>query len=538
MDITKIPKWMGAESLLQFKKAALPNETPYDAFKRVSDGDEELFGYLWNGYLGLATPVLANYKTDRGLPISCFSSVVEDSLDGIFETGHEIARLTKSGGGTAVDMSSLRGRGAPIRGYGTSNGVVAWCKLYDVITDKVRQGNVRRGALAVYLDANHIDIEEFLRIRRPEGDPRNQCLDLHHAVKFDDAFMNRIVDGDPSARKLWAEVLKTRLETGEPYLFFTDNANKGYHFPAKPDYYVRASNLCNEIYLHSDEENTFVCCLSSLNLARYDEWKDTRVVEKAVELLDNVMEEFIIKARNIPGLEKAVNFAVNSRALGLGVMGFHTLLQMKSLPYGSKEAFKLNYEIFKLIKERAYRASEILAIKGVPNWVQGLNRRNSHLIAIAPTYSNSIVSGFVSEGINLIPANAYLHRSSQGSFIIRNKQLEALDILTEEDWKKVVAARGSIQGLKLDPQLKQVFLTAREINQLDHINMAGIRQDFIDQGQSLNIFCNYDVPKSVFNEWHLTAWRLGLKGLYYVRASAATKGDVVNYSSDCTACEA
>lgn len=535
----KVPDWMGAESLLQFQKAALPGETPYDAFKRVADGDDELFEHLWKGYLGLATPVLANYKTERGLPISCFSSVAEDSLDGIFSTGHEIARLTKAGGGTAVDVSDIRGRGAPIRGYGTSNGVIAWCKLYDVITDKVRQGNVRRGALAAYLDANHSDIEEFLRIRRPEGDPRNQCLDLHHGVKFDNVFMERVINGDKEARAIWGEALKTRLETGEPYMFFTDNANADVNFPAKPDYRVRASNLCNEIYLHSDVDHTFVCCLSSLNLAKYDEWKNTRVVERAVRLLDDVMEEFIQKASSLPGLERAVRFAVKSRALGLGAMGFHTLLQSRGLPYGSKEAFKLNNQLFKTIKERAYEESTVLGEeRGVPEWVAGLGRRNSHLLAIAPTYSNSIVSGFVSEGVNLIPANAYLHRSSQGSFIVRNKHLESLNLLTEKDWQSVVAARGSVQHLNIDPHLKEVFLTAREINQLDHINMAGVRQQYIDQGQSLNIFCNYDVPKGVFNNWHITAWKLGLKGLYYVRASAATKGDVVNYSSDCVACEA
>lgn len=535
----EIPNWMGPESYIQFQKAALPGESPRAAFLRIADGDEELFSYLWEGYLGPSTPVLANYRTDRGLPISCFSSVVEDSLDGIFDTGHEIARLTKSGGGTAADMSLLRGRGAPIRGYGTSNGVVAWCKLYDVITDKVRQGNVRRGALAVYLDSEHVDIDEFLRIRRPEGDPRNQCLDLHHAVKFSDEMMNRVVDGDPKARDIWSTVLKTRLETGEPYLFFSDNANSDVNFPAKPDYKVSASNLCNEIYLHSDVDHTFVCCLSSINLAKYNEWKNTRVIEKSIELLDNVMQEFIDKASVMPGMEKAVRFAVKSRALGLGAMGFHTLLQSQGLPYGSKEAFKLNSDIFRLMQERAYSESERLGReRGVPEWLVGLGRRNSHLLAVAPTYSNSIVSGFVSEGVNLIPANAYLHRSSQGSFIVRNKQLESLGILSDKDWQSVVASRGSIQHLNIDPAIKEVFLTAREINQLDHINMAGIRQQYIDQGQSLNIFCNYNVPKAVFNQWHITAWKLGLKGLYYVRASAATKGDVVNYSSDCAACEA
>ena len=533
------PEWLTGDSLIQFKKSSLPGETPYDAFHRVARGNTKLFDYLWKGWIGLSTPVLANFNTDRGLPISCFSSVAEDSLDGIFETGHEIARLTKNGGGTAVDISDLRGRGSPIRGYGESNGVIAWCKLYDVITDKVRQGNVRRGALAIYLDSDHSDIDEFLRIRRPEGDPRNQCLDVHHGVKFSNSFMNRLEEGDLRSRNIWEVVLKTRLETGEPYIFFSDNANADVSLPGKPDYTVRASNLCNEIYLHSDKDHTFVCCLSSLNLAKYDEWKDTDVVDVVIELLDDVMEEFIVKAKVIPGMEKAIRFAESSRALGLGVMGFHTLLQSKRLAYGSKEAFKLNHLIFKQLKEQSYEASRRLgASRGVPRWAEGTGRRNTHTIAVAPTYSNSIVMGFVSEGINLIPANAYLHRSSQGSFIKVNKELKEMGILSEQDWESVVAHKGSIQHLDLDPEVKKIFLTAREINQLDHINMAGVRQQFIDQGQSLNIFCSYDVPKNVFNQWHLTAWRLGLKGLYYVRASSASKGDMVNYSSDCSACEA
>ncbi len=533
-----VPGWMGSESLIQFKKSALPGETPRDAFNRIAGGDDKLFTYLWNGWICPSTPVLANYNTPRGLPISCFSSVAHDSLDGIFNTGHEIARLTKNGGGTAVDFSLLRGRGSPIRGYGTSNSIVAWCKLYDVITDKVRQGNVRRGALAIYLDAEHTDIEEFMRIRRPEGDPRNQCLDVHHGIKLSNRFMSKVEEGDPHARQVWGEILRTRLETGEPYLFFSDNANADINLPGKPDYKVSASNLCNEIYLHSDTEHTFVCCLSSLNLTKYDEWKDTDVVSVAIRLLDDVMEEFIQKASLLPGFENSVRFAKASRALGLGVLGFHTMLQAKSIPYGSTEAAKLNYNIFKQLREQSYAASEALGVeRGVPEWARGTGRRNTHTMAIAPTYSNSIVSGFVSEGINLIPANAYLHRSSQGSFIKTNAELLKLGLLSEEDWTSSVAMKGSIQHLDLDPHVKSVFLTAREINQMDHINMAGIRQQFLDQGQSLNIFCNYDVPKNIFNQWHLNAWKLGLKGLYYVRASAASKGDVVNYSTDCVACE-
>jgi ribonucleoside-diphosphate reductase alpha chain len=533
----EVPFWMGEESLEQFKKSALPNESPLDAYTRIAGGNEKLLEYLYKGWICPSTPVLANYNTDRGLPISCFGSTPEDSLDGIFETGYEIARLTKSGGGTSVNMSNLRGRGKAIRGNGTSNGVVAWCKLYDTIIDKVRQGNVRRGAVALYVDAYHSDFEEFLRIRRPEGDVRNQCLDTNIAISISDAFMDRLIKGGKTERDIWQKILKERLETGEPYIFFEGNANKDVNFPNFPEYKVSASNLCSEIMLHSDTNHTFVCCLSSLNLAKYDEWKDTDVVEVAITLLDDVMEEFIKKAKKLAGLDKAVRFAEKSRALGLGVLGWHTLCQKNLLPIGSRVAAQLNLKIFKQLRRQSYEASTRLAEgRGVPEWCEGLDRRNSHLLAVAPTFSNSIVSGFVSEGVNPISSNAYMHRSSKRSFVRRNKELEELKLLTEHDWDSVVEAGGSIQHLDLDPLVKNVFKTAKEINQLDLITLAGTRQKYIDQGQSVNIYCTYDVPKHVFNMWHLEAYSNGLKALYYVRSSAALKGDVVNYSKECEAC--
>ncbi len=532
------PNWMLDASHEQFIKSAPKGETPKDAYTRLANGDNKLFAYLWRGWICPSTPVLANYKTDRGLPISCFSSVADDSLDGIFETGYELARLTKAGGGTAVDISALRGRGEPIRGNGSSNGIVAWAKLYDTIIDKVRQGNVRRGAVALYLDAYHIDFDEFIRIRRPEGDPRNQCLDTNIAVKISDRFMNNLLDGCSLERNIWSKILKERLEMGEPYIFFEDSANKDVHFPDFPGYKVGASNLCSEIMLHSDLEHTFVCCLSSLNLAKYDEWKDTDVVEIAIRFLDNVMEEFIFKAKQLPGFEKAVRFSEKSRALGLGVLGWHTLLQKKMLSMESREAAKLNLEIFKKLKSDSRRASELLGQeKGCPEWVKSLGRRNSHTLAIAPTFSNSIVSGFVSEGINPISSNAYLHRSSKKSFIRHNEELKSLNILSDEMWQQVVSNKGSIQQLDIDPEVKEVFKTAKEINQADLIALAGTRQLYIDQGQSLNLYCTYDVPKNVFNSWHINAWKQGIKALYYVRSSAATTGDVVNYSTNCMSCE-
>lgn len=533
-----IPDWMGEASYEQFNKSACEGETPRDSFLRIAKGNNKLFDYLWRGWLCPSTPVLANYNTDRGLPISCFSSLVEDSLDGILATGDEIARLTKAGGGTATDLSAVRAKGAVINTVGKSNGVVGWCKIYDTIIDKVRQGNVRRGAVAFYLDAYHGDIQEFLRIRRPEGDPRNQCLDSNIAVKISDDFMRNLLAGGKYERDIWAMILKERLEMGEPYIFFSDNANKDVNFPDFPEYKVSASNLCSEVMLHSDINHTFVCCLSSLNLAKYDEWKDTDVVNVAIELLDDVMEEFIIKTQNMVGFERARRFAMRSRAVGLGVLGWHTLCQKRMISIESREAAKLNNTIFKQLKADAINASIQLAQeRGCPDWCKSLGRRNTHVLAVAPTFSNSIVSGFVSEGINPISSNAYLHRSSKKSFIKYNQQLIDLNILNEEQWKEVENNSGSVQSLDIDPHVKEVFKTAKEINQLSLINLAGTRQQYIDQGQSLNIYCRYDVPKNIFNMWHIEAWKQGLKSLYYVRSSAAAKGDTVNYSPTCSSCE-
>ncbi len=531
------PNWMSDASLEQFKKSALPNETPRDCYTRIAKGNNKLFEYLWKGWICPSTPVLANYNTDRGLPISCFSSVAEDSLDGIFHTGYELARLTKSGGGTAVDISDLRGRGAPIRGNGTSNGIVAWCKLYDTIIDKVRQGNVRRGAVALYCDVYHSDFDEFLRIRRPEGDPRNQCLDTNIGVKISNNFMNNLFDGKELERHLWAKILKERLEMGEPYIFFEDNAQTkiGLNYT---DYKVRASNLCSEIMLHSDKDHTFVCCLSSLNLAKWDEWKDTDVVDVAIDMLDDIMQEFIEKAKALPGMEKAVRFAEKSRALGLGVLGWHTLCQSKLLPLDSREAAKLNLQIFKQLNQQTYETTLRLGNeRGCPEWCKALGVRNSHTMAVAPTFSNSIVSGFVSEGVNPISSNAYLHRSSKRSFTKYNDELEKLGVMTEDMWSECINNKGSVQSLDIDSHIKEVFKTAKEVNQQVLIDLAATRQPYIDQGQSVNLYCTYDVPKNIFNQWHISAWQQGLKSLYYVRSSAASSGDAVNYDKGCSSCE-
>lgn len=325
---------------------------------------ERFFDAFWKGWLGGATPVLANMGTERGLPISCFGATMPDSVDGIFKTVHELAMLSKHGGGVGIGMSRIRGRGAEIKQgkNGKSEGVVPWAKVVDSATIATSQGSVRRGASSVNLHVDHVDIKEFLRIRRQTGDVNRQCLNLHHCIVISDQFMEKVEQGDREARELWVEILKERMETGEPYIMFEGNVNK-----ANPESYkknglkVEMTNICSEITLHTDEDHSFVCCLSSLNLAKWDEWKDTDLPKIAVYFLDGVMSEFIDKARSIPGFERTVRFAEKSRALGVGVMGWHTLLQQKGVPFESFRAMQLNSEIFRTIQQKTREASMEMA---------------------------------------------------------------------------------------------------------------------------------------------------------------------------------
>lgn len=558
----KAPDWLTDEGLKTLLSGyLLPNETPVDMYKRVSKAaasrlkmpelESDFFDVIFKNWLCLATPVASNFGTDRGLPISCNSVHVDDSIDDIFKKAHEIAVLSKNGAGVGVYVGDIRGRGAPIKGNGKSEGIVPWCKLYDTTTTVVSQGSVRRGAVAVYLDIDHVDIEEFLAIRRPTGDVNRRCLNIHHAVCLSDDFMKRVESGDQKARVLWIEILKTRFETGEPYLFFKDNVNnqrpESY---IKNNLYIKTSNICNEIYLYTDPQHTFVCCLSSLNVARYDEWKHWKspksgktLIELAVYFLDAVLEEYIAKAKKIDGMQNAVRFAEKSRPIGIGVLGWHTYLQEKGLPFDSFDAMLINAEIFKKIKDESDKATlELGAQFGVPLWCQGTGRRNSHCIAVAPTVSNSIISGSVSAGIEPIAANVYLLKTAKGTFVRKNPTLQKLLQIkgkdTDDVWKSINLNDGSVQHLPfLSKEEKEVFLTAREINQFAIINQAGQRQKYIDQGQSVNLFFAKNSDPKYIHEVHFEAWRQKLKGLYYLRAESVLKGDSVSRQKDeCTAC--
>jgi ribonucleoside-diphosphate reductase alpha chain len=551
------PEYFDEISLATISKGyLLPGETPKKAYRRVAaatamrlnrpDLENKFFKIIWNGWLGLASPVLSNMGTDRGLPISCFGVDTPDSIRGIGLTNAELMKLTSVGGGVGISLSRIRPRGKEIKGNGKSEGVVPWAKIYDSTIIATNQGNVRRGAASVNLDINHLDIDEFLEIRRPKGDPNRQCLNLHQCVVVDDVFMRKLESRDQPSMERWAKVLKARMETGEPYIMFKDNVNK-----ANPIAYmmnnldVSMTNICTEITLHTDEEHSFICCLSSLNLAKYDEWKDTDTVQLSVYFLDGVMQEFIEKTSGKESMVRTNNHAKKGRALGLGVMGWHTFLQQKGLPFNSIASTAHTHNIFSKIKNDAEAASRQLAVEyGEPLWCRGTGMRNTHLLAIAPTVSNSVITGGISAGIEPLPANIYTFNGAKGTFIRKNKVLEALleskGQNKDQYWDQMLRDNGSVLGLPdtiLSPDEKELFLTFPEINQLELVRQAAIRQRYIDQTQSLNLsFDPQDSPKWI-NQVHMEAHKLGIKTLYYLRTDSVIKGDLGSRQAECVSCE-
>ena len=551
------PSWMDEISLATISKGyLLPGENPKKAYRRVAQAaatrlkkpelENKFFKIIWNGWLGLASPVLSNMGTDRGLPISCFGVDTPDSIRGISLTNAELMKLTSQGGGVGISVSRIRPRGTEITGNGSSEGVVPWCKIYDSSIIATNQGSVRRGAASVNLDIEHPDIEEFLQIRRPKGDPNRQCLNLHQCVVVGDNFMRKLESRDQDSMALWAEVLKSRMETGEPYIMYKDNVNKN-----NPIAYmmnnldVSMTNICTEITLFTDEEHSFICCLSSLNLAKYDEWKDTDAVELSTWFLDGVMQEFIDKSNGKDSLKRTHAHAKKGRALGLGVMGWHTYLQQKGMPFNSIASTAYTHNIFSDLKLKAEKASRDLSVEyGEPLWCRGTGMRNTHLLAVAPTVSNSVITGGISAGIEPLPANIYTFNGAKGTFIRKNKVLET--ILEEKGenkekwWDQMLADGGSAQNLPdnvLTPEEKEMFLTFPEINQLELVRQAAIRQRYIDQTQSLNLsFDPNDSPKWI-NQVHIEAWKLGVKTLYYLRTDSVIKGDIGSRQADCISCD-
>ena len=554
------PEWMNEISLATISKGyLLPDETPKTAFRRVAntiagrlDKPElanKFFRYMWKGWLNLASPVLSNTGTDKGLPISCFGIDTPDSIRGIGLTNAELMRLTSLGGGVGISLSRVRGRGEKI-GNGTmgqSEGVVPWAKIYDSTIIATNQGAVRRGAASVNLNIDHPDIEEYLQIRRPKGDPNRQCLNLHQAVMVTDSFMEKLERREQDAMNLWVKILKSRVETGEPYIMYKDNVNNA-NPPAykKNNLEVTMTNICSEITLFTDEEHSFICCLSSVNLTKWHEWKNTDLVETAIYFLDGVLEEFLAKTSGRESLIRAHRSAKKGRAIGLGVLGWHTFLQNERIPFTSVAATSLTHQIFSQIKSQAESASRKLADEyGEPVWCRGTGMRNSHLIAVAPTVSNSTIAGGVSAGIEPLPANIWTFNSAKGTFIRKNKALESYleekGHNTDEVWDQIMNDRGSVINLPEDiipAQDKEIFYTFPEINQLQLVEQAAARQKYIDQTQSLNLaFDPTDSPKFI-NEVHQAAWRLGIKTLYYLRTDSVINGDIGSRTSlDCLSCD-
>ena len=551
------PEWMDEISLATISKGyLLPGETVKTAYKRVANAAanrlkkpelaNKFFKYIWNGWIGLASPVISNMGTDRGLPISCYGVDTPDSIRGIGLTNAELMRLTSKGGGVGISVSRIRPRGTEIAGNGKSEGVVPWCKIYDSSIIATNQGNVRRGAASVNLDIEHPDVDEFLEIRRPKGDVNRQCLNLHQCVVVGDNFMRKLEARDSESMQRWAKVLKSRMETGEPYIMYKDNVNKNNPIAYRMNNLeVTMTNICSEITLFTDEEHSFICCLSSLTLAKWEEFKDTDCIQTAIWFLDGVMEEFIDKSNGKESLKRTHKHAKKGRALGLGVMGWHTFLQQKGLPFASIASTVHTRNIFNKIRMEAETASmELAAEYGEPLWCRGTGMRNTHLLAVAPTVSNSVICGGISAGIEPLPANVYTFNGAKGTFIRKNKSLEELLESKGENkekwWKQMLQEGGSVMGLPdtvLSSDEKEVFLTFPEINQLELVKQAAERQKYIDQTQSLNVsFDPNDSPKWI-NQVHMEGWKLGIKTFYYLRTDSVIKGDLGSRMADCVACD-
>ena len=575
------PSWGNTEIYVKTisKGYLLPGEKPKDAYWRVATRVAQrlnkpqmatkFFDYIWKGWLNLATPVLSNTGTDRGLPISCFGIDVADSIYDIGKKNLELMLLAKHGGGVGIGINQIRPAGATITGNGTSDGVVPFTKIYDSTILATNQGSVRRGAASVNLNIEHDDFEEWLEIREPKGDVNRQSLNLHQCAVVGDKFMRKLQDGEADARRKWGKLLQKRKATGEPYIMYKGNINK-----SNPDMYkknglkVHMTNICSEITLHTDENHSFVCCLSSVNLAKYNEWRDTDLIYTATWFLDGVLSEFIQKAKNMRGFENSVASAEKGRALGLGVLGWHTYLQQNGIPFEGMEAQFETRKIFSQIKIESERASRDLASEyGEPLWCRESGFRNTHLRAVAPTVSNSKLAGNVSAGIEPWAANVFTEQTSKGTFIRKNnelvKVLRKAGINNKETWDKILEDGGSVQDIKeldkwcyLDNKMvlckditngdrekiypvKDVFRTFKEINQMDLVKQAGVRQQYIDQGVSLNLaFPSIASPKWI-NQVTLEAWKQGIKTLYYMRTESVLRGDIATRAvdPDCVACD-
>jgi ribonucleoside-diphosphate reductase alpha chain len=559
--------WINEESITFLRRGYLSEgEEPLERIRTIADHAENLLGiegfadkfydYMGKGWYSLSSPVWANFGKKRGLPVSCFGSNIGDNIESILYTQAEVGEMSKMGGGTSGYFGNIRHRGAEITDNGLAPGSVHFMNLFESVVDNISQGSTRRGRFSPYLPVEHPDVMEFLEIGT-EGFP---IQDLTHAVTVTDEFMNEMIAGDEEKRAIWAKVIQRRGEIGYPYIMFHDTMNNNTVDVYKDkEATIYNSNLCSEIALHNSEEESFVCVLSSMNVLHYDEWKDTDAVETMTMFLDAVVTELLTKIEDIRDngtiegkrgffyLEKAYNFAKRQRALGLGVLGWHSLLQKRGLPFDTRETARLNVEVFKHIKEKSYAASEELAkMFGEPEYLEGYGRRNVTLNAIAPTTSSAFILGQVSQSIEPIWSNCYVKDVAKMKVTIKNPVLkELLSELghdTKEVWNSIKQNDGSVQHLDiLSDEQKEVFRTFAEINQSSIINQAAVRQSYIDQSQSLNLMISPDMPTRDVNKLLIEAWQLGVKTLYYQHsmnsAQAFARKKLGLNDLQCVACE-
>ena len=543
--------WLNEESEQMLNRGyLLKGETVAGAIERITSAaakrlykpelKEAFKEMITKGWISFSSPVWANMGTQRGLPISCFNVHVPDSIEGITHKMGEVIMQTKIGGGTSGYFGELRHRGTAVTDNGKSSGAVSFMKLFDTAMDVVSQGGVRRGAFAAYLDIDHEDVEEFLQIR----DIGNPIQNLFMGVCVPDYWMQDMIDGDSDKRRIWAKVLESRQQKGMPYIFFSDNVNRN-----KPQVYkdkgltINASNLCSEIMLPSTQEESFICCLSSMNLELYDEWKDTDAVKLAIYFLDAVLSEFIEKTEGNYYLTSARNFAIKHRALGLGVLGYHSYLQRNMIPFESMEAKQFNAKVFKQIQEQSVAASKELAhIYGEPEMLKGYGLRNTTTMAIAPTTSSSAILGQTSPGIEPFASNYYKAGLAKGNFMRKNKYLTKLleekGLDNEDVWRDIMLNHGSVQHMsQLTQEEKDVFKTFKEISPMEIVTQAAQRQQYIDQAQSLNLNIPSTMPIKDVNKVMIEAWKMGVKTLYYQRSQSVSKELMINFVN-CSSCEA
>lgn len=537
----------------------LPGESsPQEAFARVSRAfaddlkhAQRIYDYVSKLWFMFATPILSNGGTKRGLPISCFLSSVDDSRLGLTNHYTENAFLASVGGGIGSYWGHVRSNGTGTSSGSKSTGSIPFLKVVDSEVMAFHQGTTRRGSYAAYQDVSHPEIEEFIGIRKPTGgDTNRKCLNIHHGVNVTDEFMRAVVEGnewnlrDPHsgavtksvpARSLWEAILETRVATGEPYIHFIDTTNR-----LQPEAHknlglrVSQSNLCSEITLPTDSSRTAVCCLSSVNLEKFEEWEhDPLFIEDLVRFLDNVLTSFIKTAPE--QLWRAAFSAMRERSIGLGAMGFHSYLQSKNIPFESALATGINRKVFSLIKDQAYRATKKLAGERgpAPDALENDPVRNIHLIAIAPNASSSIICGNTSPSIEPLRANAFTQKTMSGSFLVKNvyleKLLEEIGQNTVETWRSIITNRGSVQQLAfLNEWQKDVFKTAMELDQHWIIEHAATRQQWVCQSQSVNLFLPADAHRKYLHSVHMMAWKRGLKTLYYLRSETVSRTEVIS----------